>query len=250
MKFKSFSVLTGLIILTAFCAIPAVAQNKAPDQIPGEAVYIPFPVTITLDGKLDDWAGIPVQKVSTGTMKSPDPKQNQFFEFSVAADATNLYVYMHSVDSNIIAGKHAKDFWNEDSMEFYVNYTGKLGMTAYSTGMMQVNINATNIGKKAGDVLSIIGTNSEKSKVTANVFKTADGWAFEAAIPLVACVPEHGKIIGFQIQANGATAANRDSKLIWGKKDTTDASYQNPSLFGKGIFFKVGSTDVPPATKK
>jgi hypothetical protein len=225
------------------------AGNLAPDQVPGVAIYVPYPVTIKLDGNLDDWKGVPVQKVTTGNKKGPDPKQNQYIDFSVAADDVNLYVYMHSEDANIIAGKHGKDYWNEDSLEFYFNLTGKPGLSAYGGGIFQITVNATNIGNTDVNALSLTGTNSESVKVSGKVFKTADGWAFEVAVPWGKFKPAHGLILGFQAHASGASTKDRDSKLIWSKNDTGDQSYQNPSLFGRAVIFKVGSTDVPPYKK-
>ncbi len=240
-----------LVALAILLAMPMFAQDKgtiAPDQVPGSAVYIPYPVAITLDGNLDDWKGIPVQRVAKGPAIGPDKTQNQWFDFSVASDGTNLFVYMRSQDSNIVAGKHKADFWNEDSMEFYVNFTNTLNAKGYKSGIMQITINATNIGKKSADAPSISGVNSSGSGVKALAFKTSDGWAYEAALPLPKGFKvEHGKNIGFQAHANGASKLDRDSKLIWGLLDTADSSYQDPSLFGRGIFFKVGSSDVPAA---
>ena len=238
-----------LVLIAALGTSMAGAQSKgtiAPDQIPGVAVYIPYPVTIILDGKTDDWKNIPVQRVETGPTKGPDPKQNQHIDFAVAADNKNLYVYMHSVDTNIIAGKHKSDFWNEDSMEFYVNFSDNIAAHTYSDKIMQITINATNIGNKSPETLSLSGVNSNISKTKAKVVKTADGWAFEASVPFPAGFSlSHGKIIGFQVHANGASEKDRDSKLIWGTADSSDQSYQNPSLFGQAIFFKTGSTDIP-----
>ncbi len=228
-------------------AIPAAAQNKAPDAVPGEVVYIPFPVKITLDGDVADWAGIPIQKVTTGPKKSPNSKQTPHFEFAVAADDANIYYLMRTVDAKIVSGKHGKDFWNEDSMEFYFNFSGNLAAKAYAAGIAQITVPAINIGKKAGEPITVIGSNSETVKVSAHVAKTADGWMFEAAVPLGSMKPEHGKTVGIQAQANGTTDKDRDTKLIWSKADKGDGSYMNPSLFGKGVFFKVGSADVPKA---
>jgi len=241
--------LTFLLVALIFSVVPVTAQSKgtiAPDQIAGVAVYIPYPVNITLDGNLSDWKGVPVQRFDNGFPQSPDKKQNQYVDFSVAADENNLYIYMHSEDSNIIAGKHKTEYWNEDSMEFYFNFSDNLNARSYTKDIAQININATNIGNTSIDKLSVSGTNSDKFKVKAKVFKTKDGWAFEAAIPLSEKNrPFHGKTIGFQIQANGASVKDRDSKLIWGTLDTSDQSYQNPALFGRGVFFKIGSTDIP-----
>ena len=238
-----------LFVAALVCGTTAFAQSKgtiAPDQIPGIAVYVPFPVSITLDGKLNDWKGIPVQRVETGYPKGPDPSQNQYVDFSVAADTKNLYVYMQSKDSNIIAGQHGQDYWNEDSMEFYVNFTNKLTPRTYSRGIFQITINATNIGKKDGEKLVITGTNSSGLSVHGCVFKTSDGWAFEVAVPLPKGLSlDHGKTIGFQVHANGASKKDRDSKLIWSKADNSDSSYQDPSVFGQAIFFNVGRKDIP-----
>lgn len=244
---KICSLLVVALLLAATMAFPVAAQNKAPDAIPGEVVYIPFPVKITLDGDASDWAGIPIQTVTTGPKKSPHSKQSKSFDFAVAADETNLYYLMKIADSKVITGKHGKDFWNEDSMEFYFNFTGNLATKAYAPGIAQINIPAINIGKKAGDAITVIGSNSETVKVNAAVVKTADGWMFEASVPLANIKPEHGLTIGIQAQANGATEKDRDTKLIWSKKDKGDGSYQDPSLFGKGVFFKVGSADTPKA---
>lgn len=111
-----------------------------------DAVYIPFPVAITLDGKLNDWEGIPVQRVTNALTTGPDKTQNQYFDFSVVADEKNIYLYVFSEDSNIIAGKHSTNFWNEDSLEFYFNFTDKATARAYTKGIMQINVNATKIG--------------------------------------------------------------------------------------------------------
>ncbi len=238
------------LLLCSFATM-LTAQDKgtiAPDQIPGAVVYIPYPVSIKPDGNLDDWKGIPVQRVSLGQKLSPDVKQNQWFDFALASDGKELYVYMRSQDTNIIAGKHGTDFWNEDSLEFYLNLTDQLTARSYKNGIMQININATNIGKTVKDTLSVTGTNASGVKVRAHVYKTADGWAFEAALPLPSNFKvEHGTNIGFQAHANGATVKDRDSKLIWGSLDTDDLSYQDPSLFGRAVFFKIGSTNVPEA---
>jgi len=242
-------VVSILLVLASVCVLPAAAQNKAPDAVPGEVVYIPFPVKIDLDGAFGDWAGIPLQKVETGPKKSPNSKQNRVFEFAVASDETNIFVYMKSVDAKIIAGKHSKDTWNEDSMEFYFNFTGDFATKAYKPGIMQINISPTNIGKKGGDAITVYGTNSDTVKVNAAVVKTDDGWAFEAAVPISGIKAAHGETIGFQAQANGATEKDRDSKLIWSKADKGDGSYMDPHVFGKAVFFKIGSTDVPAAKK-
>ena len=219
---------------------------SVPAEISGEVVYVPFPVKITVDGDLSDWANIPAITVDRGPMPSADPAENGSFTFSVAADLENLYITMQMPDKTLITGKHGTEFWNEDSMEFYINASGDLGATSYSLKMMQVNINASDIGNTDPNALTITGVFSSDAKVSGFVFKTADGWGFEAALSLKDLLEvTHGKEFGFQAQINGASVQDRDIKLIWSNADNSDNSWQNPSLFGRALFFELGRTDIP-----
>ncbi|MBL8098987.1 MAG: glycoside hydrolase family 9 protein, partial [Anaerolineales bacterium] len=255
MKHKWIIVLLIASIFISSCGgSPTESANKyetIPPAIPGEVVYIPFPVNITVDGDLSDWAGLPSQTVDTGSMLSPDPEENGSFSFSVASDADNFYITMQMADKNIVAGQHGTDFWNEDSMEFYINASDNLNAGEYGLKIFQVNINAADIGNTAPTALTITGVFSSDAKATGFVFKTETGWGFEASVPLQDLLTvEHGKEIGFQSQINGATTLDRDVKLIWSKYDTADTSWQNPSLFGRGIFFELGRTDIPQASAR
>ncbi len=239
-------ILLWFLLALLLAVIPAAAQGAlAPDEITGEVVYIPFPVTITLDGKLDDWAGVPVETVDRGTLLSPDPAQTAAFQFAVAADANTIYVTMQTDDADIITGQHGTDFWNEDSFEFYLNLSGDRSATAYGDGIFQINVNPGDIGNSDPSAITVTGTNSATSGVQAIVFATAAGWGFEAAVPLGDFTPTHGAEIGWQAQANGATVADRDTKLIWSLADTSDSSWSDPGLFGTGLFYEVGRTDTP-----
>ena len=252
----------ALILLLSACGSPGVTQTAAPmetiatptqqpaasipPEVPGEVVYIPFPVPIQVDGDLSDWADIPSIYVDRGPTPSADPAENGSFTFSVAADADYLYVTMQMPDKNIIAGKHGTEFWNEDSMEFYVNASDDLNATAYGMKMMQVNINAADIGNTDPGALTITGVFSTDAKVNGFVFNTADGWGFEAALALDGLLEvTHGKEIGFQTQINGASTQDRDIKLIWSKADTEDLSWQHPNLFGRALFYELGRSDIP-----
>ncbi len=239
----------GLIMLLLL-PILVHAQDTpllAPPEITGEAIYIPFPVNITLDGDLADWEGVPRTIVNRGTMTSTTFGENNSFSVSAAADTANLYVLMTMPDANIVTGQHGTDFWNEDSMEFYANFSGDLNAQSYGDGIFQININPGDIGNSDPTALTITGSNSAASGVQGIVFKTANGWGFEASVPLPAA-PVHGAEIGFQAQVNGATQTDRDVKLIWSLADTSDSSWQNPSLFGRGIFFEIGQQDIPALT--
>lgn len=228
-------------------AVPITAQEMlAPAEIDRQALYIPFPVAITLDGETTDWEGVPAATVDDGPAPARNPAENGSFTLSVAADTENLYVLMTMPDQNIITGQHGSNYWNEDSLEFYVNLTDNRYTTSYSEGIFQININPGDIGNTDPAALTLTGRNSSFSNLQGFVFATDDGWGFEAALPISDYLtPAHGLEIGFQAHANGATERDRDVKLIWSAADTNDSSFQNPSLFGSGLFYEIGQEDVP-----
>lgn len=226
-------------------ALPVMAQAPlAPEELTGQAVYVPFPVAIVADGDLSDWAGVPFQTVQRGTQPSTVPGENDSFTFALAADAETLYVTMTMNDRNIVTGQHGANYWNEDSLEFYLNFTGDFGRDSYADGVYQININPGDIGKPAGAPLTLTGTNSATLAISGVVFATELGWGFEAAVPL-SNPPTHAYEFGFQAHANGATTLDRDVKLIWSVNDTQDTSYNNPSKFGRALFYEIGQTDLP-----
>src|SRR5689334_23806790 len=100
---------------------PAAAAPgmDVPEGDPRETYYAPFPVAITLDGKTDDWQGVPQVTV-------PEGGGQPAITFALAADDTHLYMLGDVVDNNIISGQHEDQYWNEDSVEFYINGSGDL----------------------------------------------------------------------------------------------------------------------------
>jgi len=240
-----FSSLSG----SFFSPVPGV-QNEyiAPQGVEGELVYIPFPVEIKVDGDLSDWENIERISVDTGPYTTGDPTDNGLLDFAVCADMENIYISMTMPDKKIIGGMHGTEYWNEDSFEFYFNFTEDLDATLYKEGIVQININATNLGKDDPDNLSLSGTRckEESPPVTGYAFYTDDGWGIEVAFNMEDYLtPAHGLAIGLQMNANGATERDRDSKLIWSKYDVSDNSWQNPRLFGTAIFYEVGRNDIP-----
>jgi hypothetical protein len=177
--------------------------------------------------------------------------------FSAVADASNLYVQVAVTDSNIIAGRHGVDYWNEDSVEIYVNATGNYGLTSYTSGVAQITIPAANIGLSASQTI-VAGVNSQNLGVQASVLRTAWGYWMEVAIPLRTSVwnitPTHNGTLGFDVELNGATQTDRNIKVVWSSKNkTVDQAYANPSTFGQLRFWQIGvatptrtPTRVPP----
>ncbi|NPV66037.1 MAG: hypothetical protein HPY64_02690 [Anaerolineae bacterium] len=232
---------------TLAALIPAAAQGPlAPDGLPGQTYLAPFPLTITLDGNLSDWAGVPrVTVPPDADLTTGVPA----ITFAAAADATYLYFMADVIDSNIISGAHGTEYWNEDSVEFYVNATGNLTLREYVDGVAQITIPALNIGRAPEEAV-IGGMRGLTANALATAATTPTGYVVEAAVPLHNDVWDitvaHGAVIGFQVHLNGASRADRDTKLIWSVFDTADRSYLDPSLFGQLIFFEIGQTAIPP----
>src|SRR3954465_13429770 len=122
MKGKRMKLKLVALAILCLCLASVVSSTRAqspivPPEIPGRGVYIPFPVDIKLDGKLDDWKDIPLIKVDHGSLPSKDPAEDGSFSFALAAKDEMLFLTMSVVDKNIITGTHGTDFWNEDSLE-------------------------------------------------------------------------------------------------------------------------------------
>jgi GH35 family endo-1,4-beta-xylanase len=214
-------------------------DQLAPDRVPGEVYYAPFPVSITLDGDLSDWENVPRVTVNKGTMAGTGDTS---FEFAVAADDTNLYYMANVTDSVLVYGQYGVGEWyREDSIEFYLNTTGDLETTAYAPGIVQIGIMVATLTQP--DEPLIGGGNSGDVPVSVVVMETEIGYVIEASVPLVTGVwtitPEHMGVLGFQTHLNGSSSTDRDTKLIWSAKDTQDQSYNNPSLFGRLIFWDI-----------
>jgi hypothetical protein len=231
------------------CLTAALAQGStarlAPDGVAGKVYYAPFPVEVKVDGLANDWAGVPRVAVNSGPYKAKDDKTNLIF--AAAADERNLYLLAEVTDASIIAGKHDLDFWNEDSVEFYLNASPKLDATSYTKGITQLTFPAVNLTSPKSVVSGI--NNTVWDKVTFKMLPTAGGYTLEASLPLETAdwkvPPVHGTTLGFQVHLNAAYSKDRDTKLIWSLADTADNSWENPSLFGRLVFYRVGETSTP-----
>ena len=236
--------LLALVPLLRHSIDTTIAQDPlAPDGVSGEIYYAPFSVPIELDGDLSDWDGVPHVQLPRDTLV--DEGQTSVV-FAAASDGEYLYLLGDVSDTTIISGEHGADYWNEDSVEFYINATGDLSRTDYTAGVTQITIPALNA---SSDEAVLSGIQSDVLGLEFVAVETEKGYAVELAIPLVNDVwnisPEHGTTIGFQVHLNGASVENRDTKLIWSVLDTSDQSYQNPSVFGKLTFFDTEETEIP-----
>ncbi|GAB4515229.1 MAG: hypothetical protein OHK0046_18400 [Anaerolineae bacterium] len=241
-RFFFAGTLTIMAVLLAAVSFAVTAQGAtlAPEGTSGETYYAPFPVNITLDGEFNDWNGVPQVYMGQGVGRPA-------MSFAAAADAEFLYLWGDIIDTNIITGQHGENYWNEDSVEFYLNGTGDFTRSSYTDGIAQLTLPPLNIGAAPEDVV-IAGVRGATLEAQVVTVQTDTGWAVEVAVPLESAVwsitPEHEGEMGLQVHLNAAAELNRDSKLIWSIFDPGDQSYQNPSLFGRLIFYEVASAPV------
>ncbi|MGL4608629.1 MAG: endo-1,4-beta-xylanase [Trueperaceae bacterium] len=227
-----------------------------PQGVTGEHYFAPFDKIITLDGKLEDWTGIPKVDVASGP--TTPPNNTSSFIFAATADADNFYYLADVQDSEAVTGTHDTEYWNEDTVEFYLNISDNIEAKEYGDGIMQFWIPRLNA--EQGDTTCVTGGNNNTlgDHITCAVAEKEDGsgYVVEVAVPLEvpeanwSLKPEHGYTIGFQAQLNSASEKARDTKLIWSTYDTDDQSWQNPSLFGSLVFYNLGETTMPTLSER
>jgi hypothetical protein len=230
-----------------FAAVAQPAGAEVPEGEPGESIFVPLSNAsgIVIDGDLFDWSGVPLVVTTDG----PTPADTGEVKWQVAADGQELYLAATIADSSIVAGEHGDDYWNEDSIEFYVNFSADQNATTYGPGIAQITVSPVDIGNDDPDSLTISGNNAASMNVSGFVFPTADGWGVEVALNLSGLTaPAHREGFGVQIQVNSSSGGDRDSKLSWSTADVNDTSFQDPSVFGTAIFFDELIEPVPVQT--
>lgn len=230
-----------------FAAAASPAGAEVPRGEPGVSIFVPLSNAsgIVIDGDLFDWNGVPLVVTTSG----PNPADAGEVRWQVAADGQELYFAATVADSSIVAGEHGDDYWNEDSIEFYVNFSADQNATTYGPGIAQITFSPVDIGNDDPDSLTISGNNAASMNVSGFVFPTADGWGVEVALDLSGLTaPAHRKGFGVQMQVNGSSGGDRDSKLSWSTADVNDTSFQDPSVFGTAIFFDDLIEPVPAQT--
>ncbi|RKY05608.1 hypothetical protein DRP77_00475 [Candidatus Poribacteria bacterium] len=242
---KGFSIVFVLIAIFAIHSMAFPAKID-PGKL-GVIYYCAFPVTITLDGKFDDWPSVvPWHKVphDRGTQPAPDDNDASY-EFACVADENYLYVAFKVRDDKKVVGEDTGcNVWKDDSVEVYID-GGNEKANSYDANDSQVTIGRDNVGgdpehpKLGGCVGQLQGPNTGTK---AFVVDTDYGWAVEAALPLETWGIElrDGLVIGFNTHLNDDDDKGpRDHKLIWSEKDVADTSWKDPSVFGELKFVEV-----------
>ena len=246
----------GLIALTGALLV-CLERTGAAQTVPSSSLapvatasryYAAFPRTITLDGRLEDWAGVPTVTVSDGLKPNGLPDDNGQVTFAATADMQNLYFMALVPDKNIVRDT-GRDAWQEDSLEFYLNASGNLNAAQFGRGIAQITVSASSIGTPAPSS-KISGIGGAALGARAMVFKTNAGYAMEVAVPLRntawQITPAHGLTLGFETQLNGSSGGVQDSVLNWVyRAGMTGYPSNSPKLFGKLTFYRIGETTMP-----
>lgn len=214
-------------------------QQLAPDSVQGVVYYAPYPVTIELDGEASDWENVPRATIESNNLS---PNYETSISFAVTADDSNIYYLADVIDPNLTYGNYeASEWYREDSVEFYLNATGDVEISAYEVGVVQMGLMLVNITEPETPIVG--GANSGDVAVDLVIVETDNGYLVEASVPLESDVwsiePSHLASYGFQVHVNGSSSDDRDSKLIWSIFDENDQSFQNPSVFGELIFWDI-----------
>jgi len=175
-------------------AAPAGAQEAV--EVPGEVVVVPLatPSPIVLDGDLGDWATLGAIVTNDGPVPSADPANSGQLRWQVAADASTFYFAATITDDNIVAGRNGDDYWNEDSIELYLDVSGDDTLRTYGDGVAQITFSAVDRGNTDPQQLSLSGNGEPDFTVSGFVFATTAGWGVEMAIDLTdKVVPANGE---------------------------------------------------------
>lgn len=240
-----------VLVLLAFGGNTIIAQGlPVPTGTPGEVVFIPFPVTITVDGDLSDWATIPITTLAQDTTLPP----HESFAFQLAANETTLYIAL-TAESTVLTPA-------DSTFELYLNLTTNLEALEYNAGITQL-IFAPPI--RNSDILTVSGINSERMRIEGVEFVTDQGWGIEAAIPLdrifvvsecEACefpppqdnTPHHGREIGVQAIAHPVAADGTVAEVAWVPLPQTSEIPIPPATFGRGIYYALGESELNLST--
>ncbi|MDD5708609.1 MAG: sugar-binding protein, partial [Kiritimatiellae bacterium] len=177
---------------------------------------------MTLDGKLDDWAG--------ATMYSLKGSGTSGGSFQSAYDDKNLYlaVVVRDADVKSFGEEGAGCHWSYacDGVQVSLNPSDTAGKVP--TGLVDALLHdgsANLLFSVSGRMKTMPFTSLPPANARSKTRRVNDGYVMEIAIPLedYGILPEKGASIGFDVQLKGATGtfsryAKRESRTFDGKR--------------------------------
>jgi hypothetical protein len=226
-----------------------VAAAPAPAQGPAVVGLIPKAARpITLDGKLDDWAGAFVTPVHVGHPEFP----NRGAEFLFLWDDENLYVGLRCLDQQPANAAPDDRLWNGDAVEFYLDArTGEaLGGPAFGPGALHLYWTAftgTEVRPRVRlrDMPALRGVKLQGAEVAAA--RTDWGYTAEFKLPWSNCpgfTPKAGAQVGIDCELCSGDGGPRVDRTF---TYSSPRSVASPSAFGRvKLVDRIEAGDLAP----
>ncbi len=206
---------------------------------------------ITMDGKLDDWAGAFVTPVNVG---HPD-FDNRGAEFLFLWDDDALYVGLRALDRKPADNGPENALWNGDAVEFYLDTRGgaDLGGKDFGPGSLHMYwtpFTGTEVKPRLSvrDLPALKNLTLKGAEVAAQ--KTAWGYTVEFKLPWAnfpKFTPKAGELIGIDCElCSGDGGPRVDRTFVY----SSPASVGSPSAFGRvRLVDKIDTAELKPYSR-
>ena len=193
---------------------------------------------IKIDGKLDEWGGLPVyqgKNVIPGDSLTPVVKgENDLsYTFRTAWDATHFYIGLDVRDDNVHSSQTELNLWTEDCVEIWLGSLNDKSETRQEDDFHYL-FGVNNISY----AVAFFGPITSSSYFV--VKKKPGGYTMEIAIPLDELMLSHlkeGYTIGFEVGVDDSDEAlGRDAQVL--AFGNSEMVWSNPSLWGNLRFVK------------
>jgi len=239
---------------------PAVTATAAPTQRAGngpDVIAYRLAVAPTIDGKLDDWAGVPQADVIeqaeyVGYKESEKitwdgPKDLNGTAY-LGWDDQSLYIAVHVTDDVIQQRKRGADLWLGDHIELWLDMQVQpdFDEAVPSSDDFQLGFSpGARDGSTQADMViwvpsaDLLPRKEYIDKIGYATAFTDDGYIIEAQIPwrlLGNLAPRTGQVLGISIQLSDTDSPGRDAQeMMMASSPRTVAVWGDPTLFNNLI---------------
>ncbi|MBL8955982.1 MAG: hypothetical protein JNK82_34725 [Myxococcaceae bacterium] len=241
---------------------PCGARAVVPTDAGVIAVYCAKNRTLTIDGDLADWSGVPftsLTRASAGRTKGSGMWSNDEAVndadisglFALQWDDQNLYLAGRITDDIRAIFPASNDYFRDDCFQPYID--GDLSRTVtFGPADSALLIRADNTAQEffRATNTTVAGLDGGMQSATRNVDAGAAGWAIEISIPWPRFGPApvvRGRVIGFDLiidDGDDLTMQVREHFLIWAQRSITgvcDEPYCSSVAYGDAVL-----TGAPP----